>query len=334
MSNTTDSSLITVTSFPERVIHPVPLPHWLAWVILWQVLFLIDYFISWPLDNATANNDVFACIALFFASICVITTYCSKVLVRLFPHLAIFIEEDKILLQQWYQKKLWKSYEGIWPLVTGLAMSAVTIVTILPLIDELTPDNTVLYYYRIGYLAVGFFFLGVALWAQLQVTFLPLELTRKKVKVSINQFAGNGLQALGSAYLKMSLAISVSFLLIVITAMLAPFENNYIVLIWLGIAALLIFGFFLLPQVGIHQVMATEKTNRMAGFANHLEEAMERTLKNPSAENMQRLKELFEVQNHLKAMNDWPFDLNSIWQLLTALIIPIILAAIEIFFKS
>jgi hypothetical protein len=334
MNHTESQTEINVTPIPLRIIRFIPLPQWLAWVILWQVLFLADYFISWPLENELVHTDVFAFISLFFASICVITTYCSQVLVKLFPHLTIFIEEEKTALQQWYQKKLSKSYEGAWPFVSGVVLSTVAVLSILPLIDELTPENSILYFYRIGYLAIGFFFLGVALWAQLQVTFLPLELTRKKVKVSINQFAGNGLQALGSAYLKMSLAISLSFLLIVIVAMLAPFENNYIVLIWLGIAALLIFGFFLLPQVGIHQVMATEKTNRMAGFANHLEEAMERTLKDPSAENMQRLKELFEVQNHLKAMNDWPFDLNSVWQLLTALIIPIMLAAIEIFFKS
>jgi hypothetical protein len=80
--------------------------------------------------------------------------------------------------------------------------------------------------------------------------------------------------------------------------------------------------------------MVNEKTNRMSNFTHHLEGAIDRTLKDPSAENMQRLKELFEVQNHLKGMNEWPFDLTSIWQLLTALIIPIILAAIEILFKS
>ena len=80
--------------------------------------------------------------------------------------------------------------------------------------------------------------------------------------------------------------------------------------------------------------MSNEKTNRMASFTQHLEDTMDKTLKDPSSENMQRLRELFEVQNHLKSMNEWPFDLNSIWQLVTALIIPIILAAIELLSKA
>lgn len=328
------SETIEVASLPERLFRSIPLPAWLVWLIFWQVLFLIDYLFTWQIENNAAYTIVFASLNLFFASLCIIMMYCSKILIRLFPHLLKFIEEDKQALTLWYTAKLKHSYEGIWPVISGLSISLLVIISIFPLIDTLTPDINYVFYYRVSYLALGFFFLGVALWAQLQVTFLPIDLTNKKLKVSINQFAGNGLQALGSSYLKMSMAISVSFILIVLTSVITPFENNIIVLIWLGVAAILIFAFFLLPQVGIHRVMVNEKTNRMAGFTQHLEETMDRTLKDPSAENMQRLKELFEVQNHLKGMNEWPFDLTSIWQLLTALIIPIILAAIEILFKS
>lgn len=328
------SETIRATSLPERLIRPIPLPFWLAWLIFWQVLFLLDYLLTWNISDVSAYPLVFAFISIFFASLCIIMIYCSKILIQLFPQLIKFIEEDKQDLGSWYTSKLKYCYEGVWPVISGILISTIVMISIFPLIDQLTPDINYILYYRLAYLTLGFFFLGVALWAQVQVTYLPIALTAKKLKVSINQFAGNGLQALGSSYLKMSMAISVSFILIVLTAIAAPFENNIVVLMWLGVAGLLIFAFFLLPQVGIHRVMVNEKTNRMAGFTKHLEETMDQTLKDPSAENMQRLKELFEVQNHLKGMNEWPFDLTSIWQLLTALIIPIILAAVEIFFKS
>jgi len=325
---------IPVASWPERLFRSIPLAGWLAWLIFWQMVFLVDYLFTWQVEGSSAYTLVFASLNLFFASLCIIMMYCSKILIRLFPHLTKFIDEDRSTLLAWYTAKLKHSYEGVWTVISGIVISVIVLLSIFLLIDQLTPEVNYIFYYRLSYLALGFFFLGVALWAQLQVTLLPIELTRKKLKVSINQFAGNGLQALGSSYLKMSLAISVSFILIVLTAIAAPFENNMIVLIWLGVAALLIFAFFLLPQVGIHRVMVNEKSNRMAGFTQHLEETMDKTLKDPSAENIQRLKELFEVQNHLKGMNEWPFDLTSLWQLLTALIIPILLAAIEILFKA
>lgn len=59
---------------------------------------------------------------------------------------------------------------------------------------------------------------------------------------------------------------------------------------------------------------------------------MEKSLKDPSSENMQRLKELFELQGHLKNMNEWPFNVNTLWQLISALLIPLLLAVLEIVF--
>lgn len=324
---------IQVKSYPERFSSFIPLPSWLAWVIFWQLLFLVDYLLSWRLSSP-AYSGAFACLCLFFTSVCVVVVYCSKVLVRLFPHMLQFVEEEKNTLTEWYALKLKSAYEGSLPLISGFIISISSVVSIYSLIQQLTPSTDLLLYYRVGYVSLGFFFLGVSLWALIKVSIFPMELTRMKVKVSVSQFTGNGLQALGSSFLKMSLAICVSFLLIVITTIVAPFQYNLIVLIWLGLAALLIFGFFILPQVGIHAIMRNEKTNRMFSFTRHLEVALDKTLNDPSAENMQHLKELFEVQNHLKDMHEWPFDFNSVWQLLTALIIPILLAALEILYKA
>ncbi len=324
---------IRVKSYPEKLSELVPLPGWLVWVIGWQLLFLIDYLLSWQL-NSPAYGGAFACLILFFTSVCVVVAYCSNVLVRLFPHMLQFIEEEKNILTEWYTLKLKSAYEGSWPLVGGIIISVSSVISIYPLIQQLTPTTDFLFYYRVGYISLGFFFLGISLWALIKVSIFPMELTRMKVKVSVSQFSGNGLQALGASFLKMSLAICVSFLLIVITTIVAPFQYNLIVLIWLGLAALFIFGFFILPQVGIHRIMRNEKTHRMYSFTRHLEVALDKTLIDPSAENMQHLKELFEVQNHLKGMHEWPFDFNSVWQLLTALIIPILLAALEILYKS
>jgi hypothetical protein len=333
MTSDPNENSIQIKSYPERLSSLIPLPGWLVWVIFWQVLFLVDYLLSWQLSSP-AYGGAFACLCLFFTSVCVVVIYCSKVLVRLFSHMLQFIDEEKSILTEWYTLKLKSAYEGAWPLISGLIISISSVVSIYPIIQQLTPTTDFLFYYRVGYISLGFFFLGVSLWALIKVSIFPMELTRMKVKVSVSQFSGNGLQALGSSFLKMSLAICVSFLLIVMTTIVAPFQNNLIVLIWLGLAALLIFGFFILPQVGIHRIMRNEKTNRMFSFTRHLEAALDKTLNDPSAENMQHLKELFEVQNHLKSMHEWPFDFNSVWQLLTALIIPILLAALEILYKA
>lgn len=159
-----------------------------------------------------------------------------------------------------------------------------------------------------------------------------MQLIKFRIRISVNQLSGRGLQALGSSFFKMSIAITFCFVLVVITAILAGLGNNFTVLIWEGLGAVLIFCFFLLPQIGIHRIMSSEKKQRILSFSHHLETSLEKSLSDPSSENMQRLKELFELQQHLKNMNEWPFNVNTIWQLITALLIPLILGLLEIIF--
>jgi len=311
----------------------LPLPHWLAWAIVWQLIFLVDYTLAWDSPDST-NAIVFAGISVFYSVVCGAIIYCTRVLERFGAQLPDFIALDALEVKAWFKSKMNRSYAGFVPLLSGLIVSAGAMVSLYPLILDLTPNLSGLLTLRLAYLSFGFFCLGISLWALLSLTLMPIELTSLPIRVRINQYSGSGLQSLGTTYLKMALAISLSFMAVVAVAIVAPMESNPVILAWLGAAAVMIFGFFLLPQVGIHRVMVREKSNRMEGFSKHLEEAMETTLQQPSAENMQRLRELFEVQNHLRSMNEWPFNLTSVWQLLTALVIPVMVAIAEFIFKS
>ncbi len=321
-----------VKSYPERLFGFIPLPLWLSVLLFWEIIFLIDYLLTLSLPGGHEHIQVFGLITLFFASICVGTIYCSRVFHGLYGHLSFFIDESKEILFPFFHEQLKKCYQGIWPLVAGIVCATVAFFSFQKFIISLSPTDPSIVALRVAYISLGFFFLGIALWALVSAIRIPIRFTHFKIKVSTHQFAGNGLQALGAAFFKMSLSIAVTFLMVVATAIASPYSKDPVVLIWLGMAALLIFGFFILPQVGIHQIMAFEKNNRMQAFSTHLEDAMEKSLKDPSSENMQRLRELFELQQHLKSMNEWPFDVNSLWQLISALLIPLALATLEIIF--
>ncbi|HCW06792.1 MAG TPA: hypothetical protein DGG95_05440 [Cytophagales bacterium] len=321
-----------IKSYPEKIFGIIPMPKWLSILLFWEIIFLADYLIGHLLPNGLNHSIVFALLTLSFASICIGTIYCANILQNLYPHLSLFIDEPKEKLNEYYLKELKRCYEGFLPLIFGVMCAGVAMFSFRSFIIELSPADTLVISFRSAYVFVGFFFLGVSLWALVYAIKIPNSFTRFKIRVSTHQFAGNGLQALGSAYLKMSLAISITFLLIVITTLVSPYSVDKIVLIWLAIGALMIFGFFLLPQIGIHSIMSNEKSQRIRAFSHHLEEAMDNSLKDPSSENMQRLKELFELQQHLSNMNEWPFDVGSLWQLITALLIPIALAILEIVF--
>lgn len=322
-----------VRSYPEKFVRWIPLPYPLTLILLWEGIFVADYFISNNTPYAQEHLIEYGCLIFFFALVCITIVYCSKVLIRLFTDLKLFIDHDEKDLINWYQKKLTQSYEGWLPAAFAVLFTILVNTTAGAAMNQFTPEGSAIYYLRIAYEYVGFFFLGIGIWALVNVIFIPIGLTKFKIRVSVNQISGRGLQALGASYFKMSLAITLAFIPLVVAAIISPLMADMSILVWLGIGTVAIFGFFLLPQVGIHQIMAHEKQQRLLSFAGHLEEAMERSLKEPTAENMQRLKELFELQAHLKQMNEWPFNVNTVWQLVTALLIPVILALVEIFFS-
>jgi hypothetical protein len=320
-----------ILSLPERSVRWIPLPYWLIILLLWQVVFVADYWLALTTggDNHSAE---FACLVLFFALVCITTVYCSKVLVRLFDDVKLFIDCNEHELEAWYSRKLQVSYQSVGSVVFALIFTIVVNVTAGESMNQFTSPDSTLHFLRITYEYAGFFFLGLGVWALLNVLLIPIGLTQFRIRVSVNQISGRGLQALGAAFFRMSIAITFTFVPLVIAAILSPLLEDLSILIWLGIGTASIFCFFLLPQIGIHRIMAHEKQQRLMSFAHHLENAMEQSLKEPTPENMQRLKDYFELQAHLKNMNEWPFNVSTLWQLITALFIPVILAILEIFY--
>jgi hypothetical protein len=323
---------VPIKSYPERIVNWVPLPYWLTLLLLWEGVFLADYLITIVNEGAQEHLGEYSFLVLFFALVSISIIYCSNILKRLYNDLVLFIEANESDLKLWYEQKLSLSYQGIYPVLFGLGFMLVVNFTVGPEIRSFTTPDNFIYYLRFTYELAGFFILGVGIWALINVMLIPIRLTSFKIRVSVNQISGRGLQALGTAYFKMSLAITFTFIPLVIAAILSPLIEDMSILIWLAAGTMVIFGFFIIPQFGIHKIMAHEKQQRLLSFSNHLEDALERSLKEPTSENMQRLKELFELQSHLKNMNEWPFDVNTIWQLITALLIPIGLAVLEVFF--
>ncbi|MEJ0054290.1 MAG: hypothetical protein WDN75_00725 [Bacteroidota bacterium] len=56
-------------------------------------------------------------------------------------------------------------------------------------------------------------------------------------------------------------------------------------------------------------------------------------MKEPTSENIEKLKLMVELQLYLKGLNDWPFNMTAMWQLISALLIPLLLVILQIVFK-
>ena len=97
---------LEIQSWPERLFRFIPLPSWLAILLLWQGVFLIDYLLTMDSPVFQEHTLEYGFLVLFFALVCISIIYCSRVLKGLFPDVLLFIESPERPLKDWYDKKL------------------------------------------------------------------------------------------------------------------------------------------------------------------------------------------------------------------------------------
>jgi hypothetical protein len=324
---------VKVFSIPERIVKPLYMPYWLSFIIFWELLLSLDYFLSHIYTPGKELLPLMASQNGFFILICCSIIYCGKQLEKFFPSLCTFIDMPVPQLKEWYTKKLKLAYESKAALIFALIFTTLFTISIVPFINLTSGNSDVLINIRVISSFLGFFFAGLGIWAVIVIIRFANEIADFKVKIAVFQNRQGGILSMGSLFLRMSFSIALANSMIVLTAVFSPFSGSWIILFWLGIAGLAVLAFFIIPQYGVHKIMAKEKEQRIEAFAGHLETAMEESLKNPDQSNMQKLRQLFELQHHLTQMNEWPFNYNALWQLITALLIPILLAVVDIMWK-
>ena len=324
---------VTVCSIPERIVRPLKMPYWLSFIIFWELLLALDFFLSHTYTPGKELLPLMSAQQGFFILLSCSIIYCSKQLERFFPSLCTFIDMPVEELQKWYTNKMKLAYESKNSIIFAFIFSIIVSISIFPFIKLSSGNSDVLIVIRIITSFLGFFFAGLGIWAIVVVIMFANEIADFKVKIAVFQNRQTGILSMGSVFLRMSFSIALANCMVVLTAVFSPFGGSWIVLFWLGIAGLSVLAFFIIPQYGVHKIMAKEKEQRIEAFAGHLETAMEESLKNPDQNNMQKLRQLFELQHHLTQMNEWPFNYNALWQLLTALLIPILLAVVDIMWK-
>lgn len=316
-----------VLPYHEKLFPEGQIPSWLTQSFFWLSIFIADFFL------AGTNTLVELGIISFYLAIGLTLSFSARSLHAFLPDLLLFLKEPNQNPESWYQNQLTTVFKGWKPLACGVALMLAVEVTVGQTINALQAHNPGLMYFRMGYRIVGFALLGMSVWSLFRVMRLPAQIIAISGSTQLTHKASLGLQSLGALFFKLALAVVCCFTVLVATILFSPLSGNILVTVWVVLGSLLIFCFFLLPQIGIHRIMAREKRQQLIAFAAHLDEVQAQSIFDPSTENTQKLKELFEVQKHLKEMNDWPFNTQMLWQLISALLIPLMLAVLQLFLE-
>lgn len=179
------------------------------------------------------------------------------------------------------------------------------------------------YYFAVYIEGVGLYILIMTAWMIHKIGTLPLQ-----VSALFSDF-----HAIGMLYSKFTIYAASAYVMWGIFHMIVPPQFSSLqMILWFSGFAILLFTYFIVPQVSIHRMMTSTKKEKIEMFSSQMSAALEEPFRVPNKENASYLKDMLSVRNQLNQMSDWPFGTYEILQIALILVIPLIVVLLEIFY--
>lgn len=105
-------------------------------------------------------------------------------------------------------------------------------------------------------------------------------------------------------------------------------------IVWFSSFAILLAAYFILPQYSVRQILIKTRKERLEIFTSKLGAKAEETLRNPTSENTECLKNLLDVQSQLDEISEWPFGSYEVAHIALIIIVPLIVVVLEIMLRN
>ncbi len=319
-------------SFQRRLVLKVPLHYSVAYLLMAMFSFLFIQIIWFVLGE----NKIYLISFFLFAIQMTVSAAGVCWFERLFR---VFYSEipsltgmGKIESKEYFLKIAKKIFASKPAIYTGIIISTITVIGDYFLGFPFKSIYAV--YTYLLYEFFYFFWSGLAIYSLIKFAFFVHNFGKQKINVQLIQNGNSGLMYLGKVHLKTSLLVLVPFILGIIARNIGLWDFGIVITVWFTFFGLSILLYILWPLYNIHMKMHYEKTYRLNQLAQEINSIFKIDEKSLSSDKLMSLKELLELENHLKNVNSWPFDLNNVLGLFTAVIVPILIMVIDKILKG
>lgn len=141
-----------------------------------------------------------------------------------------------------------------------------------------------------------------------------------------------GIRLLGKMLLKTALFVVIPYFLGIFARQIGGWNFNLALIGWFACFGAAILFYLFYPIYNIHHAMVREKDRKLGLVAVELNQYLGRG--QIDRENIFPIKNLIEIRNHIHSVDTWPFDMNKVAGLLSALVIPMASILIDRFMKG
>ena len=166
-----------------------------------------------------------------------------------------------------------------------------------------------------------------------QITLLPSKFPKDTMKFLPSPWEHHmrPLRMLSSVFFMLSIYGAMIIICCMVIAL--NFPNNlgqyaYYLVILVGILDLFA---FLYPQIGVHEQLKKYKLEYLLKISENLDESLQSVNDDPTEENIGRFEQLAGMHDRIRALDEWPFNIQQLGTVLASVGIPMILFLAQIY---
>ncbi|GAB4268111.1 MAG: hypothetical protein Kow0029_03190 [Candidatus Rifleibacteriota bacterium] len=177
------------------------------------------------------------------------------------------------------------------------------------------------------YEALYLFWTAILIASFFKFALFVRDLGEHDLNILLIQEENAGIRLVGKILLKTALFIVIPYFLGIFARQIGGWNFSIPLIIWFGALGAGILFYIFYPMYNIHKAMIREKDRKLSLVAIELNkllagETIERR-------NIHNIKNLIEIRAHLQDINTWPFDMNKVAGILSALAIPMVSVLID-----
>ena len=166
----------------------------------------------------------------------------------------------------------------------------------------------------------------------LKFAFFVRRLGDEELHILLIQEENSGIRLLGKLVLQSALFVIIPYSLGIFARQIGEWDFGFSLIAWFGCFGIGFLFYLFYPIYNIHRAMKREKEKKLSLVSVELNNLLSGGY--ISHEHIHKVKDLIEIRSHLHSINTWPFDMNKVAGLLSALVIPMISIFIDLYLKS
>jgi hypothetical protein len=315
----------------ERLLLLIPAPYYLAGAIIGAIIFISTSIIIVWFEN---NLDyIWPCFVLssLVALQSTVVFWAHKKIILFKDILVDIVELPKQMTLKWYENQELNIFNDKMMILVGVFL---TILAHYIGLDNFGFSFKSTYSYFLFGLDYYFahYIMGAGLYVWIATAWMLYQLS--KLPLDINILLSKNIRFKGVLYSKFTICAIVVYLVWGVFHMSTPARlRSPQSMIWFSSFAMVLLGYFILPQYNIYKIIAKTKKEKLAIFSSSLRAKAEETFRNPTYENFTYLNKMLGVQAHIDEMSEWPFGSYEILHIVLIIIIPLMVLMLELVFK-